>query len=66
MKILSEKMAIEASRVAGWRPPLLIFHWVVGFFPVMSNFSTQAPVLEVMLRRLNGRPPASQLGGRVF
>ena len=43
IKILSEKIAVEASRGARWRPPLLIFHRVV-FFSAMSNFSTQAPV----------------------
>jgi competence transcription factor ComK len=46
IKILSEKIAVEASRGAKWRPPLLIFHRVVFFFPAMSNFSTQAPVVD--------------------
>jgi hypothetical protein len=43
IKILSEKIAVEASRGARWRPPLFIFHRVV-----LSNFSTQAPVHEVL------------------
>jgi hypothetical protein len=44
IKILNEKIAVEASRGARWRPPLLIFHRVVLFFLAMFNFSTQAPV----------------------
>jgi hypothetical protein len=45
------KIAVEASRGARWRLPLLIFHRVV-FFSAMSNFSTQAPV--VVLSTLYG------------
>jgi hypothetical protein len=44
IKMLNEKIAVEASRGARWRPPFLIFHRVV-LFSAMFNFSTQAPVV---------------------
>jgi hypothetical protein len=52
IKILSEKIAVEASRGTRWRPPLLIFHRVV-LFSAMFNFSTQASVVKRIINSID-------------
>jgi hypothetical protein len=63
--ILSEKIAVEASRGLRWRPPLLIFHSVMSFYGYILIFLHKlAGGLGEALMRVQKTRPMKAPGAR--